>query len=186
MRERRGPPRDVEEIAVQLSNQLARVRPGDDWRPEVDRLLATVQSEYRSAVETLLFAGVNLADRTRRTEAVIMGDNINVRGGVVATRGAQVGNAELRVVWNECAGSNEPQVLLDELARLRAEMRTASPAGAHDAAIGNVADAEEAIRSGDGPGAIEKLRSVGAWTLDIATKIGTSLAAEVIKKSIGM
>jgi hypothetical protein len=46
--------------------------------------------------------------------------------------------------------------------------------------------AEEAARQGDEASALEKLESVGKWCLDVATKIGVSLATDAIKQSTGL
>jgi hypothetical protein len=54
----------------------------------------------------------------------------------------------------------------------------------NDIAVSEIAKAEQAARSGNGPKALEHLRSTGKWALDLATKIGTSVAVETIKKSM--
>ena len=53
-------------------------------------------------------------------------------------------------------------------------------------ALGEVARAEEAAKAKDSSKVAESLKAAGKWTLDIATKIGTSLATEALKESLGM
>ena len=53
-----------------------------------------------------------------------------------------------------------------------------------DKAIGVVADAEEAATKGDGPAALQYLKSAGEWTLGVAEKIGVGVAIEALKRAI--
>ena len=52
--------------------------------------------------------------------------------------------------------------------------------------VGNVAKAEQAAKDKNPSKVIESLKSAGEWALNIATKIGVSLATEALKQSIGM
>ena len=54
----------------------------------------------------------------------------------------------------------------------------------HYQIVADVAAAETAAKAGNGPKVIEYLKKAGSWAFDTATKIGTSVAAEVIKKSM--
>lgn len=51
---------------------------------------------------------------------------------------------------------------------------------------GSVMEAEVAAKVKDSSKVAESLKSAGKWTLDLASKIGASLAAEAIKHSMGM
>ena len=53
-----------------------------------------------------------------------------------------------------------------------------------DKAIGAVADAEQAAARGDGPAALQYLKSAGKWTLKIAEGIGVPVAIEALKKAM--
>jgi hypothetical protein len=55
----------------------------------------------------------------------------------------------------------------------------------HDITVSEVAKAEQAAKTGNGAKALEYLKSAGKWAFDTAKKIGTSVAAEAIKKSMG-
>jgi hypothetical protein len=50
--------------------------------------------------------------------------------------------------------------------------------------IGAVADAEEAAAKGDGPAALQYLKSAGEWTFGIAEKIGVGVAVEALKRAM--
>jgi hypothetical protein len=55
-----------------------------------------------------------------------------------------------------------------------------------DQAIGEIANAEQAAKSGDGPRAIKHLKNAGQWVLNVSTNLGTNIATELIKKSMGL
>jgi hypothetical protein len=54
----------------------------------------------------------------------------------------------------------------------------------YDEAIGAVAGAEKAAAKGDGPAALQYLKSAGEWTLGIAEKIGVGVAIEALKRAM--
>lgn len=54
----------------------------------------------------------------------------------------------------------------------------------HYIAFGEIAKAEKSAKDEDSSGVAESLTSAGKWALDVAAKIGTSLATEAIKKSM--
>ncbi len=73
-----------------------------------------------------------------------------------------------------------------ELSELREALKNKSYTIEQDQAVGEIADAEKAAKSGDGPGAIKHLKSAGKWVLDVSTNLGTNIATELIKKSMGL
>lgn len=76
--------------------------------------------------------------------------------------------------------------LADELAQLRSAMRAEATTDDHDVSLGNIAKAEKAARSNDQASVLEHLKAAGRWALDVATKIGVTLATETLKKSLGL
>ena len=76
--------------------------------------------------------------------------------------------------------------LIKELSNLREALKTKSHTIELDQAVGKIADAEQAAKSGDGPDVIKHLKSVGKWVLDVSTSLGTNIATELIKKSMGL
>ncbi|MBN1804465.1 MAG: hypothetical protein JW837_04380 [Sedimentisphaerales bacterium] len=78
-------------------------------------------------------------------------------------------------------------VLAQELQALRKQMRSQSDDSLEvDVAAGEIAKAEKAAKVGDESGTIKHLKAAGKWAFDFATSVGSSLVAEVIKKSMGM
>jgi hypothetical protein len=89
-------------------------------------------------------------------------------------------------IWNQAAGSISLTDLAQQLSLLRTQLRSHATTAEQDAAVGAVASAEMAARNGDGPKAFQHLRDAGKWTLDIAIKLGTEVAAAAIRQSLGL
>lgn len=122
--------------------------------------------------------------------------NVTLIGDVVMRDSYKVGQAggvgpdahahdmTFNQVWTELPSSIELPRLAEELSRLREELRKLAIEPEQDIAISEIARAEQLAKAGDGSKIVAHLKSAGKWALDVATKIGTSLAAEVIKKSM--
>ena len=76
--------------------------------------------------------------------------------------------------------------LIKELSSLRKTLKDKSHSIEQDQAVGKIADAEQAAKSGDGASVIRHLKSAGKWVLDVSTNLGTNIATELIKKSMGL
>ena len=116
----------------------------------------------------------------------IMGDEYNV-----GQAGAVGPNAHAHdMTFNQIGGNIEKAMdlsrLAGELATLREAMSREAAAAGHYIALGEVAKAEEAAKAKDSSKMAQSLKAAGKWALDVATKIGTSLATEAIKESMGM
>jgi hypothetical protein len=120
----------------------------------------------------------------------ITGDKTDVGAAhVVMGSQAQAGNISTQgAVYQGEPAPGQVAELAEELAKLRKQMRLeCDPDNSqHDIEVGAVALAEQAARSGNSSGALSHLKSVGRWCLDIATKLGVSLATEAIKQSTGL
>jgi hypothetical protein len=110
------------------------------------------------------------------------------RAGQVGAMGpnAQAYDMTFNQIWNQFQGKVDLAELAKELFKLRQEMRKDAVEPEHDLAIADIAKAEQAAKAGDGSKTIEHLKSAGKWALDTATKIGTSLAVEVLKEATGL
>jgi hypothetical protein len=146
------------------------------------------QKEVESYANTLL--------RTRASEGhyaagtrvmfqeVIMGDkNIAQQVGAQGSH-AHADYSTFNQIWGEKGSSIDLVRLAQELSTLRAEMRKQATEPEQDVALGAVASAEQAAKQKDGPKVMEYLKAAGKWTFDVATKIGTSVAAEAIKAAL--
>ena len=119
------------------------------------------------------------------------GDNVRDKyeAGQVGAQGpdAHAHDMTFNQLWNDCHKDVNLSVLANELELVRKKM--ASQAGdSVEAAVagGEIAKAEIAAKQDDGPRVMRHLKSAGKWALDFATSVGSSLVAEVIKKSMGM
>ncbi|MEN3332970.1 MAG: hypothetical protein V7641_2335 [Blastocatellia bacterium] len=115
-----------------------------------------------------------------------MGDKFEISGQVGAVGpNAHAHDMTFNQIWNQLQGSIDLPKLADELSRLRQEMKKKAIEPEHDMAVSEIAKAEISAKAGEGSKTLEYLKSAGKWALDIATKIGTSLAVEALKKSLG-
>jgi hypothetical protein len=73
-----------------------------------------------------------------------------------------------------------------ELSELRQSLVANATMPEHFDAISAIASAELEVAEGDEPKAMGYLSKAGTWVLDTATSIGTTIAAEALKKSIGL
>ena len=77
----------------------------------------------------------------------------------------------------------------DELIRLRAALLERATDPEHYVAVGSIAQAEIAAKAGDGgkvQSAMSGLGTAGKWAFGVAKDIGVNVAAEIIKKSVGL
>ncbi|MEM1368468.1 MAG: hypothetical protein AAGG02_10710 [Cyanobacteria bacterium P01_H01_bin.15] len=86
---------------------------------------------------------------------------------------------------NNGVDKDELNKLSDELSKLRSELKRQSSTREHDIDIAAIAEAEQAAISGKEDEVASWLSKTGQWTLDVATKIGVSVASAAIKKAIG-
>lgn len=92
----------------------------------------------------------------------------------------------LQQIWLDSKGSLELQTLAEELKNLRQELVNEAKEPEHYEALADIAKAEKEARGGNGPKALEWLKKAGKWTLTKAGDIGTKVAAEAIKKALGL
>lgn len=102
-----------------------------------------------------------------------------------------IGHIELndyKQIWFEFQASTNDyeNKLIEELSALREALKTKSHTIEQDQAVGEIADAEQAAKLGNGPSVIKHLKSAGKWVLDVSTNLGTNIATELLKKSMGL
>ncbi len=118
--------------------------------------------------------------------AVYMGDNIRVGQAGAVGRGARSDANTFQQVWNEAASDIDLTALAHGLTQLRAAARVEVETAEQEAALGQIASAEIAARSQDGPAALAHLRNAGKWALSVAEKIGVGVAIAAIKTAMGV
>jgi phosphomannomutase len=138
----------------------------------------TVMGNRYEAVQTGAVSNIEIS------EGAMMRDQYNVNQAGAVGPGSIAHHISFTQTWKE--SDVDLPALKEELATLRAAMRKEANEPAHDMAVAEIASAEMAAEKGDGPSVLEHLAKAGRWALGIATAIGAALAAEVIKKAIGV
>jgi hypothetical protein len=99
-------------------------------------------------------------------------------------------------VWKTASGSSKqnvwvidgvsmaPDSLSESLRALGENLRASAATPVEIEAAEHVVNASAAAKIGDGSGLLNSLKSAGRWAFDISTKIGTTLATEVIKRAL--
>lgn len=100
--------------------------------------------------------------------------------------GAQATNLSYNQIGDRIENSMDLLSLAGDLLKLRQAMSEEAREPTHYIALGEVAKAEEAATAKDSSKVAESLKGAGKWALDVATKIGASLATEAIKESMGI
>lgn len=100
--------------------------------------------------------------------------------------GARATNLSYNQIGDRIQNSMDLLELAGDLVKLRQAMSEEAKEPAHYISLGEVAKAEEAATAKDSSKVAEGLKGAGKWALDVATKIGASLATEAIKESMGM
>lgn len=113
------------------------------------------------------------------------GDVISVGQGNAFARNIDMNDVTFNQTWIQVSKSVDLEKLASELSILRQALKKEPSTDEHDVAIGNITSAEIEAKKGNGPKALEYLSKAGKWSLDVASKIGVSVAAEAIKESIG-
>ena len=104
--------------------------------------------------------------------------------GVLLAENATAQDIGLHQEWH--AQTSDLSVLAGELSEIRAKGKQLASTADHDIAVGQAAIAEKAAREGDHGKVLAALKGAGSWVLDLATSLGKDVAAEAIKRSLGM
>jgi hypothetical protein len=152
--------------------------------------LKLTEAEVRDIASKLHVNGERALTHQRQIviniEEFYMDSKFKITGGNIGAVGDQAQAHNIIQVSNQTLGSIDMMNLASDLARLRTEARSEATEPEHDIAVSEIAKAEKAAQEGQGSKVVEHLKAAGKWALDIATKIGTDVAAEAIKKSTGL
>lgn len=107
------------------------------------------------------------------------------RAGAVGPK-ASAANTTFNENYGTILQGIEMVALAEGLATLKQNMAGKATTTEHFNTIAAVSAAEDAARSGDETTVVEKLKAAGTWALDVATKIGVTVASEAIKKASGL
>jgi serine/threonine protein kinase len=139
-----------------------------------------------------ILASTRESDRTvvaqePRERILVMGDQYVITGQAGAVGPSAVA-AEMSFTqtWNEIAEHVDLAALAGEMTELRSALRTLASGPEHDIALAEVASAEMAAKTGDGPRMLRHLAKAGKWALEIATEIGAPVVTAVLKAALGV
>ena len=136
---------------------------------EVD--LAMARRVYNNCT---VVEGGDMRDSYQAGQAGAMGPN------------AKAENMNFVQILRDAIGENSLADLAADLEKLRAAMLAESKTADQDEAVAAVAQAEDAAKKGDAKGVFGFLKKAGKWAIDIATKVGTTVAGKALEKSMGL
>jgi hypothetical protein len=137
--------------------------------------------EVDAALERRVFHNCNVFEGAAAMRDVYQAGQAGAMGP-----GARAENINFVQILRDTIGDHSLADLANELERTRTAMLAESKSADQDNAVSAMADAEAAAKKGDAQGVFACLKRAGQWGLNVATTIGTAVAAKAIEKSLGM
>ncbi len=109
--------------------------------------------------------------------------HVSGQAGVVGPHGRAEGNTFVQQ-WAQVSSDLDLTVLAAELATLRSALRKEAQEIEHDQVVANIGSAEASAKQNDGASTLKYLKEAGKWALDVATKIGTTVAVKAIENAL--
>ena len=139
----------------------------------------------KAFLESILWNQAADAETVELVKEKIMGSKYENKGNVGAMGDNATASSFQNIQSRDQSKIEISPMLMDELSLLRQAL-IAEGSREGSIAAGAVAEAEIAGESQDETSLMEALRKAGKWSLDVATKIGASVAAAAIKKAVGV
>jgi hypothetical protein len=184
---RRVEPATLDQLTHFAATQLSAVREALDQLRELSNQILGL-----SGTEGLLeltagaaVSGTTLSVFLNRGNVTMSNDRYEVGQAGAVGPGSHASNINFNQIWNKTEGKIDVEQLAGELTALRTALAGQASAPDHYVAVGEVAAAEKAAATGDGPGALEHLKKAGVWVWDVATKIGIGVATAAAKSALG-
>jgi hypothetical protein len=162
------------DFLLELRQQYPELDKTDEAAANVDETGVDAAFERRVYQNCTVIEGSEMRDNFQAGQAGAMGPN------------AQADSMNFIQMLREGIGESSLANLACELETLRTSMLSESKSVAQDAAVAAIAQAEAAAKRGDAKSVLVLLKSAGKWAMDVATTIGTAVAAKAIEKSLGM
>lgn len=155
-----------------------------------DSLLALLEREnirlnVRRKIEKYANVVVQKGATLHMVDKIEQGDTYNIGGNAkigAVGRNASVDYADFREIWTRIGDTINLQMLAADLSKLLPELRNRAADSTHDESVVAVGQALQAAEEKNGPKALEYLKKSGKWALNVATEIGVTVAAEVMKQ----
>ena len=147
-------------------------------------MMATIKNhQFRGQIESKIYN--HLRDISDEKNVIVMGDQyINKGNAGYVGRDGKIENTTINQVDNKTINEIDLVKLGEELTKLRNELNTLARKPEQFSEMGEIASAEVAAKSGDRSKVLKHLCKAGQWALDVATKIGVTVAAAAIKASM--
>ncbi len=145
---------------------------------EENRIAPERQEQLMAAVLGLIENQSKLIDKIPSSRGLAMGDNYYISGGQIGAVGQSAS-----------ASGNTFQQITADLSLLHEEMQRSAKTPEQRTAAENVAKAAQAASEQNESAMLQhlkNLKNVGKFALDCAKTIGTDVAAECLKKAMGM
>lgn len=181
-------PRVVDSSNEQQLTETVRTEISIAWQDYVE---LDNQAEVARYTEILLHEGAGQRKygsdfRQIVIEELIMRDKYEAKNVGAMGPGASVDKVTFYELWGEHKNDLDLGALVQDLDTLREAMKNEATDPNHDLAIAEIVQARSAAEEGDGPTALQRLASAGKWAFEVATKIGTTVAAAALKTSLGI
>jgi uncharacterized protein YjbI with pentapeptide repeats len=136
---------------------------------------AQLMEDFMALFKKSLENQSKLIDKIPSSRGLAMGDTYNIHGGQIGAVGQSAS-----------ATGNTFQQITADLSRLHEEMQRSAKTSEQRAATEDVAKAAQAASEQNEPALRQHLKNAGKFALDCAKTIGTDVAAECLKKAMGM
>ncbi len=168
-------------VRSRLLDLLLEVREHHPELDENDPAANTVNgAEIDAAVEKKVYHNCTVFEGTE------MGDHYHAGQAGAMGPGAKAENINFVQILREAIGDNSLADLASDLEKLRKEMLSKSKNEEQDDAVAAIAEAEGAAKKGDAKSVLSFLKRAGNWAAEVATKVGTEIAANAIAKSLAL
>jgi hypothetical protein len=135
--------------------------------------------------DEVLRVSQGLADIVRNNPNQIV-NYVDARHSTGATVNASGHDMNLQQTVGNALGEMDLSTLGEQLQQLRVEISRLARTPDENLALVNIAKAETAVADRDLSKTVEYLKSSGKWVLEVATKIGASVAGTAISHSLGL
>jgi predicted acylesterase/phospholipase RssA len=133
---------------------------------------------------------LHLTSDIRQGDVINMGDETNVisggQQGSVGGRFNTLHDNTFTHIQNQVDTEIDLAALAAQLCQLRQTGLREAIEPEHTVSLGAIASAEIAAKEGNASTALKHLSTAGKWALDLANKIGAAVAAEALKKALGL
>jgi hypothetical protein len=153
-----------------------------------DEALALIRSDYENRIAVITAKYESVYDCYENLiRNLPVGDTYHIHDqATVVGRGSKVHVINFNQIWNDIGQDIDLNQLAEELSQLRSRAKKAAHIPDNLVVVKEIEAAEIAAKEGKGAKLLQHLKKAGLCALEVSKDIGTALATEVIKKSMGL